>query len=113
MRIISLIFVMFLTYTKVFSCDSNQCGTIAREPDRSDGTITYVRITIIGKRFVVTREEKDDVKCFSGYEDDICGYRRPKKLGNNASKKIWYEIHNDYKDLMKIQESAKNYLKNK
>lgn len=112
MKIVIVIFVMFLTCTKVFSmCDSNKCGTIARGPDRGDGAITYSKVTITGETFTVERQEKDGIECFSGSEGHI--YRQSNnKLGNNASKRIWHEIHNDYEDWMKILEKIRNELKN-
>ncbi len=103
MKILLVIFSVSLFCAKTVAMHSNDCGTLKKELHK--GVEAYIRTTDLGKRIYVQRQEKDGIECFAGYEGDIFGRVPMTKLPNDTSTaKLWYELHNDFQELNKIND---------
>ena len=92
--------------------DSDQCGTIGKNPDRGDGVVTYNRVAMLGKRIVVSRKEKDGEEYFGGYTNDIFGWRIKKLRLIIVLETKWYKLRDECEKLIKMNEDVKNFMKN-
>jgi hypothetical protein len=112
MKFLNGIVIAMLMSAELSAMDSNQCGTIGKNPVRGDGIVTYNRITMSGKRIVVSRQEKDGEEYFRGSADDIFGRRQPKQLSYNRTRTKWYKLRDECEGLIKMNEDVKNLMKN-
>ncbi len=111
MKFLKGIVIAMLMSAELSAMDSNQCGTIGKNPDRGDGVVTYNRITMLGKRIVVSRKEKDGEEYFGGYSNNIFG-GRTEPLSYNRAKTKWYKLRDECEGLIKMNEDVKNLMKN-